>query len=245
MAYREKILDEFFTECGNVMRFLETEHGFLTPELREDNLWASLTYCKRDVGIECGCDLRDACISVYLVRLENGKIPEFHYKRRVGWINSKGELAKEFLSALIQKKRVNIPVIANGISQRQADFRSTLLTAKHTLIEHGKSVLDGSADVFINPPPRTMENIMSTWPKEQYEKYVAQFKSLKIHFELDKKMLAYAISKVREEADESWKKKDYKEVVRLYKLLAVYLTDEEKERLDYAKKQVADKSNKT
>ena len=237
MATVAQVDDDFITECKNVMGFLVTEHGFSEPELKSGNLWTSLTYCKRDVGVECTCDLRDEFISVYLVRLENGKIPEFGYKRCAGWVNSKGEVAKEYLLKLIQN-RVNIPVSANGISQRQAGFRSTLLRAKHTLIEHGKSVLDGSADVFNNPSPSQKKQ--ADWNSEDYEKVMAMYKYVEpgsLHYNSET-LLVSVVCKIKEAAEVACKNKDYKYVVKMYELLAAYLTDEEKEHLEYAKKQV-------
>lgn len=239
MATVEQVRDEFITECKNIMGFLVTEHGFSEPVFMYVPLLAQLTYCKRDVGVECGCDIRDKVISVYLVRLENGKLPEIVWSDTRGFLNKKGEVVKAYIFSLIENY-VNIPVNANGISQRQANFRSWLLSAKHTLIEHGKSVLDGSADVFINPPPPTRAKIGYALYWDDYEQVVALYKSMNpvLLDENDKNRLASAVIRVREKTESAWKNTDYKQVVRLYELIADYLTDEERDRLDYAKRKL-------
>ena len=237
----EQIRDEFLAECKNVMDFLVTEHGFSGPEIVKNPWGASVTYFKRDIGIECSLDDRDEMISVYLVRLENGKMPEIDYFRHpIGFVNNKGEVVQERLGILIRNRQADITVDAHGISKRRADFRRSLLIEKHILTEHGKSVLAGSADIFKKPLPSDKERALSAWDKKDYEQVVALYKSLHpgLLNENDKNRLAYAVNRVREKAEAAWNKKDYEQAAKLYELISASLTDEEKDCLEYSKQQL-------
>jgi hypothetical protein len=241
MTEAEQIRDEFIAECKNVMGFLVTKHGFSGPEIVKNPWGASVTYFKRDIGIECSLDGRDEMISVYLVRLENGKMPEIDYFRHpIGFVNNKGEVVQERLGILIRNRQADITVDAHGISKRRADFRRSLLIEKHILTEHGKSVLAGSADIFKKPLPSDREKVLSAWDKKDYEQVVALYKSLQpgLLNQNDKNRLAYAVNRVREKAETAWNKKVYAEVVRLYELMKPELTEEELNRFEYAKKQL-------
>lgn len=57
-----------------------------------------------------------------------------------------------------------------------------------------------------------------------------QLNSQKLHEE-------YTINPVKEDAERAWKEKRYKDVVKLYSSVEHYLTNTEKKRLEYAKKQ--------
>jgi hypothetical protein len=137
--------DEFLNMSKSILNFLVTEYGFIGPEI-DTNSANSITiiYRKKQIAIECGLDVRDEMISIRIIRLQNGNIPD------VWRMNKQGIIVKEYLHALLKHRGVHDfkfskPPVLPGISKRENIFRSSLLTEVYWLKTYA---LEGSASIF-------------------------------------------------------------------------------------------------
>jgi len=139
----------FFDECKNSLGFLTNEYGFSAPEAilhKEVALFDTIFY-KRKVAVECTYDIRDKMPSLYIVKLEAGKKPDCYR------VNKKGEVVREYLTALLMARgvrdlKLDIQINDQNLPQQQIDLREYLLGNAKLLRLYGKDILNDSTDIF-------------------------------------------------------------------------------------------------
>jgi hypothetical protein len=151
---------KYLYECERAFGFLMTEYGFKDPIISRGNLWIRTTYTKNEVGIETSVDLLDQMVGpTYIIKLENGKIPDVIRR------NEEGLIIKEaLLSLLIYRgvrdfsfSHIDVP---KDLPKLQAEFRISLMSSAIELKCYGQDILAGSAKIFNGyhePSPEAMK----------------------------------------------------------------------------------------
>jgi hypothetical protein len=74
------------------------ERGFCEPIICRDKWSTSIYWRHGEIAVELQIDLRDLCVSCFLVRLEGGKLPD-------GYLTSNGKRCRYYLNGVIHERK--------------------------------------------------------------------------------------------------------------------------------------------
>jgi hypothetical protein len=145
MRKKAEIYNDFEGECRRWFDFLETDFLFRIISLNKNDVEANITYANETTAIDVRYELKDNLVFVYLIRLIDGKIPDFPLT-----IKTDTELYKFDLDSLIHLRSASLAVDQKqfGYPFSQKDFEVILSRYSKALQKIGSDILKGDFTVF-------------------------------------------------------------------------------------------------
>ncbi len=138
--YAYDLYGPFKEECRSIFRFLENEYGCSIVGMHEDEHSVAVTYANLTTGVKVGFEPRENFISVYLIRLVDGQVPEY-IEAPSRWFYLDQVIRLRSPSSIITQKEPGEWIGLN-------DMRGILTRYAEALQEYADDVLHGDFSIF-------------------------------------------------------------------------------------------------
>lgn len=155
MEKKQIIPSAFLSECKSSLGFLMSEYNFSKPKIiNKKHSSIEIAFFKQHIAIECSYDLRDEMASIYITKLDNGKIPNYYR------VNEKGKVVREHLISLLTSRGVkdfrSIIIDKNNstMSEQHTLLHKYLLENARLLKTYCQDILNDSTEIFNDISPK-------------------------------------------------------------------------------------------
>jgi hypothetical protein len=135
-----KLQEQFENSCKRTFQFLVDRYGCQIVSCGEHAAGISMTYANSTTGVKVSFELRENLIFVYLIKLQDGKIPAY-LDAPDNWVYFDAVLAMKKPDAKIQQK-------AFGDWLKPKELDAILANYANALSKHGRDVLSGDFTIF-------------------------------------------------------------------------------------------------